>query len=50
MDTAKNVPERVIFPKGEKIANNHFTCTAWLHIEVPDYHHSVGEHPHHARP
>ncbi|MGA2122101.1 MAG: cupin domain-containing protein [Methanoregula sp.] len=41
MVTAKKIPERVIFPKGEKIAgekiaNGHFTGSVWLHVLVPD--------------
>jgi quercetin dioxygenase-like cupin family protein len=41
MVTAKKIPERVIFPKGEKIAgekisNDHFTGTVWLQVLVPD--------------
>lgn len=29
-------PERVLFPKGEKIANDRFTGAAWLSMLVPD--------------
>jgi quercetin dioxygenase-like cupin family protein len=41
MDTSKRIPERTIFPKGEKIsgesiANDHFTGTVWLQVLVPD--------------
>jgi len=36
MDTSKRIPERIIFPKGEKIENEHFTGTASLHVLVPD--------------
>jgi len=42
MDAAKKIPERIIFPKGEKIAgeniaNDHFTGTVWLQVLVqPD--------------
>jgi quercetin dioxygenase-like cupin family protein len=30
------LPECVIFPKGEKLANDHFAGIAWLQILVPD--------------
>ena len=36
MDTSDRIPEGVIFPKGEKIVNDHFIGTAWLQVLVPD--------------
>jgi quercetin dioxygenase-like cupin family protein len=36
MEQSKVTPERVIFPKGEKIVNEHFIGTAWLQALVPD--------------
>jgi quercetin dioxygenase-like cupin family protein len=36
MDTLDRIPEGVIFPKGEKIANDHFIGTACLYTLVPD--------------
>jgi quercetin dioxygenase-like cupin family protein len=41
MERAKELPERLIFPKGEKIAgdgiaNDHFTGNVWLEMLVPD--------------
>ena len=36
MNTPKKIPEHLIFPKGEKIANDHFIGTAWLQVLVPD--------------
>jgi quercetin dioxygenase-like cupin family protein len=35
MDKSKILRESVIFPKGEKIANDHFIGTAWLQTLVP---------------
>ena len=35
MDKSKVLHESVIFPKGEKIANDHFIGTAWLQTLVP---------------
>jgi quercetin dioxygenase-like cupin family protein len=36
MDTSDRIPEWAIFPKGEKIVNDHFIGTAWLQVLVPD--------------
>ena len=36
MKKSNVLPERIIFPKGEKIENEHFTGTAWLQVLVPD--------------
>ena len=36
MDTLDRIPEGVIFPRGEKIVNDHFIGTAWLQVLVPD--------------
>lgn len=36
MVTSKEMPKQVIFPKGEKIASDHFIGTAWLSMLVPD--------------
>ena len=36
MVTSKEMPEQVIFPKGEKIVSDHFIGTAWLSMLVPD--------------
>jgi quercetin dioxygenase-like cupin family protein len=36
MVKAKGMTEQVIFPKGEKIANEHFSGTAWLEVLVPE--------------
>jgi len=41
METVKKLPERVIFPRGARIAgvgiaNDHFTGTAWLQMLAPD--------------
>jgi quercetin dioxygenase-like cupin family protein len=30
------MPEQAVFPKGERIANEHFIGTAWLEVLVPD--------------
>lgn len=40
MPKSNSLPERVVFPKGQKIAgenitNDYFTGTAWLHVLVP---------------
>ncbi|MFZ1127598.1 hypothetical protein [Methanoregula sp.] len=36
MEKSKVLREHAIFPKGEKIANDHFIGTAWLRVLVPD--------------
>jgi quercetin dioxygenase-like cupin family protein len=36
MVKSEGMPEQGIFPKGEKIANEHFIGTAWLEVLVPD--------------
>jgi quercetin dioxygenase-like cupin family protein len=41
METAKRIPERLIFPRGEKIAgdriaNDHFIGDVWFKMLVPD--------------
>jgi hypothetical protein len=36
MDSSNDLQKREIFPKGEKIANEYFTETAWLQVLVPD--------------
>jgi len=36
MDTSDNCSEGVIFPKGEKVANEYFTGTAWVQVLVPN--------------
>jgi len=36
MDKLNDLSKSIIFPKGEKITNDHFTGTAWLSMLVPD--------------
>ncbi|MGA2105796.1 MAG: cupin domain-containing protein [Methanoregula sp.] len=36
MDTTKNLPEQAIFPKGDKVVNDHFIGKVWLSMLVPD--------------
>jgi quercetin dioxygenase-like cupin family protein len=38
MNTTSDVNESVIFSKGEKLANDHFTGAAWLDVLVPKDH------------
>lgn len=35
MKNSGNLPERIIFPQGEKVGNEHFIGTAWLSLLVP---------------